>query len=90
MEIDSPHNLEGAADDAHPQDLRVDLSKAEEQAAGLLADLGEVALDSFLKDGLVKDIPVVGTSLSFYTVVELYVMCSSLGNSSIFSRARHA
>jgi len=67
MEIDCPHNSEaGANNDAEPQDLPIDLSKAEDQAAGLIADLGEVALDSFLREGLAKDIPVVGSVFKLF------------------------
>lgn len=41
--------------------VKPELVKAGDKAAEWLASLGEVALDSFLVDGLLKDIPVLGS-----------------------------
>jgi hypothetical protein len=43
--------------------ISINLMQIGNQALGILADWGEIALDSFLKDGPIKDIPIFGTAL---------------------------
>ncbi|HEY5995353.1 MAG TPA: hypothetical protein VIU46_12235, partial [Gallionellaceae bacterium] len=40
--------------------------KGSSNTADLVSNLGEVALDSFLTDGVLKDIPVIGTALTLH------------------------
>ncbi|PTY02228.1 hypothetical protein DB347_24465 [Opitutaceae bacterium EW11] len=40
------------------------MNEIKSELVGLGADLGEVALDSVLQDGLLKDLPVIGTAVS--------------------------
>lgn len=39
-----------------------------QEEVSILSDLGEIALDSVLKDGLLKDIPFVSTAISLYRI----------------------
>lgn len=48
------------------EEVHVDLMEVEKEAMDVLEGLGEVALDSFLADGPVRDIPVLGTVLKFF------------------------
>ena len=43
--------------------ISINLTQIGNQASGILADWGEIALDSFLKDGPINDIPIFGTAL---------------------------
>lgn len=43
--------------------VRLNLAEIENQATGILADWGEVALDSFLENGPIRDIPIFGSAL---------------------------
>jgi hypothetical protein len=47
----------------HKEVLTINLDEIENHAADVLADWGEVAIDSFLENGLIRDIPVFGTAL---------------------------
>ena len=40
------------------------LSEIKDELLSLSSDLGEVAIDSIMKDGILKDIPIVGTAFS--------------------------
>lgn len=39
-----------------------------QEEVSIVSDLGEIALDSVLKDGLLKDIPFVSTAISLYRI----------------------
>jgi hypothetical protein len=43
--------------------MSINLAEIEKQSADILADLGEIAIDSFLKNGPIKDIPIFGSAL---------------------------
>ncbi len=54
--------MEQHQNDQTPNEVRIDLSEIQTFAADMLADWGEVTLDSFLANGPIKDIPVLGTA----------------------------
>lgn len=57
-------------DDNESQMQALDIQKVGEEATDLLADWGEVAIDSFLKEGPVKDIPIVGSLVKIYRGIQ--------------------
>ncbi|NKE70625.1 hypothetical protein [Candidatus Manganitrophus noduliformans] len=42
----------------------IDVEEIKSQSVDILANLGEVAIDSFLKEGPIKDIPIIGTMVN--------------------------
>jgi len=47
----------------HKEVIGINLMQIDNQVSGILSDWGEIALDSFLRDGPIKDIPIFGTLL---------------------------
>ena len=39
-----------------------------DEIASLIADFGEFTLDSFIQDGIIKDLPIVGSAFSIVKI----------------------
>ncbi len=75
---------------ATPDAPSADFSKTAESASDLVAELGEVALDKFLADGPIRDVPFLGAALKVWLRPEARDVTPQRAPNPHRSRIEHA